>query len=391
MKGAVKTLEVAAPGGGYLVHVGPGARARLREITARAGSSSPIHLIMDAGVAPHHGKTTEKLLVLSGRPVFTTVVPSGETSKSIREIGRLWRAVIRKGCDRDSSIVALGGGVVGDLAGFTAATVLRGVEVIQVPTTLLAMVDASVGGKTGINLPEGKNLVGAFHQPSAVVMDLDVLSTLPAREARAGWAEVIKTALIRDASLLTVLEKKKAKLIALGKSDLGPVIEACVRIKADVVAQDDRELGLRRILNFGHTLAHGLEAVTRYGRLLHGEAVAIGMVFAAELGEALGRTQPGTTKRVESLLAAYGLPTRPGSIPRPSVRRLLEAMSRDKKKGPGGIRWVFLAKVGEAIVSDGVPRGLVEEKLASFFRYPGSPASRAEPAMRRPTTRKESS
>ena len=391
MKIAVKTLEVAAPGGGYLVHLGPGARARLREIAARSGSSSPIHLIVDAGVAPHHGKTTEKLLLLSGRPVFTTVVPSGETSKSIREIGRLWRAVIRKGCDRDSTIVALGGGVVGDLAGFTAATVLRGVEVIQVPTTLLAMVDASVGGKTGINLPEGKNLVGAFHQPSAVVMDLDVLSTLPGREARAGWAEVIKTALIRDASLLAQLEKKKSRLIALEKAALGPVIHACVRIKADIVAQDTREVGLRRILNFGHTLAHGLEAVTRYGRLLHGEAVAIGMVFAAELGEALGRTQPGTTRRIESLLAAYGLPTRPGTIPRPSARRLIEAISRDKKKGPGGIRWVFLARVGEAIVSDGVPRALVEEKLASFFRYPGSPASRTEPAMRRLPTRKESS
>jgi 3-dehydroquinate synthase len=391
VKATVKTLEVEAPGGGYLVHVGPGARARLRDITSRPGSTSPIHLIVDAGVAPHHGKTTEKLLLLSGRPVFTTVVPSGETSKSIGELGRLWRAVVRKGCDRDSSIVALGGGVVGDLAGFTAATVLRGIEVIQVPTTLLAMVDASVGGKTGINLPEGKNLVGSFHQPSAVVMDLDVLSTLPRREARAGWAEVIKTSLIRDASLLEVLEKKKSKLLALEKSALGPVIETCVRIKADVVARDDRELGPRRILNFGHTLAHGLEAVTRYGRLLHGEAVAIGMVFAAELGEALGRTEPGTARRVESLLAAYGLPTRPERILRPSARRLIEAMSRDKKMGPRGIRWVFLERVGEAIVSDGVPRDLVEEKLASFFRYTGSPPARTEPTTRKQTTRKESS
>ena len=390
MKAGVRTLEVAAPGGGYLVHVGPGARARLREIISRRGTSSPVHLIVDGAVAPHHGKTTEKLLLLSGRPVFTTVVPSGEASKSIRELGRLWRAVIRKGCDRDSSIVALGGGVVGDLAGFTAATVLRGVEVIQVPTTLLAMVDASVGGKTGINLPEGKNLVGAFHHPVAVVMDLDVLSTLPAREARAGWAEVIKTALIRDASLLHVLEKKKSKLIALDKSALGPVIEACVRIKADVVARDDRELGLRRILNFGHTFAHGLEAVTRYGRLLHGEAVAIGMVFAAELGEALGRTPPGTARRIESLLDAYGLPTRPARILRPSARRLIEAMSRDKKKGPRGIRWVFLARVGEAIVSDGVPRALIEERLASFFQHTGPPAGRTDVKTRKQTTGKES-
>ena len=261
---------------------------------------------------------------------------------------------------------------------------------IQVPTTLLAMVDASVGGTTGLNLPEGKNLVGAFHHPRAVVMDLDVLSTLPGREARAGWAEVIKTALIRDASLLGVLERKKAKLLALDRSALGPVIEACVRIKADVVSRDDRELGLRRILNFGHTLAHGLEAVTRYGRLLHGEAVAIGMVFAAELGESLGRTKPGTAKRIESLLAAYGLPTRPERLLRPSARRLIEAMSRDKKKGPGGIRWVFLDRPGEAIVSDGVPRGVVEEKLASFFRYAESPAAGAELTTRKQKARKES-
>jgi 3-dehydroquinate synthase len=168
------------------------------------------------------------------------------------------------------------------------------------------------------------------------------------------------------------------------------VIEACVRIKAGIVAQDARESGLRRILNFGHTLAHGLEAVTRYGRLLHGEAVALGMVFAAELGEALGHTQPGTTRRIESLLEAYGLAARPSGLLRPSSRRLVEAMARDKKKGPGGIRWVFLSRVGEAIVSDGVPRALLEERLASFFRRPGSTPERAGRTTKVGTTGKES-
>jgi 3-dehydroquinate synthase len=263
-------------------------------------------------------------------------------------------------------IVAVGGGVVGDLAGFAAASVYRGVQLVQVPTTLLAMVDSSVGGKTGINLPEGKNLAGAFHQPAAVVMDLDFLRTLPPREGRAGWAEVIKTAAIRDAALLATLEERREALSGLDVGAVGPVIEACARIKAAVVAEDERESGLRRILNFGHTLAHGLEAATRYGRLLHGEAVAVGMAFAAWLGESLGRTEPGTARRLETLLRGYGLPVRPPRGLPPS--RVLKAMEGDKKRGPGGLRWVLLARPGEVVIADGIERGLVETRLRGFFK-----------------------
>ena len=253
--------------------------------------------------------------------------------------------------------------MVGDLAGFAAASMFRGIEVLQVPTTLLAMVDASVGGKTGINLPEGKNLVGAFQQPRGVIMDLDFLRTLPGRDWRAGWAEVIKTAAIRDAGLYLDLEQERKELLAGRSAELSRVVERCCRIKAEVVRADEKESGLRRTLNFGHTLGHALETVQRYGGLRHGEAVAIGMVFAAKLGEMLGHTQSGTSDRLQSLLEAYGLPT---TMNDRRLDRLLEAMRHDKKRGERGLRWVFLARIGKTKVVDGVPVQLVKKALLSF-------------------------
>ena len=283
----------------------------------------------------------------------------------MQQLERLWRTATRRGADRNACFVALGGGVVGDITGFASASVLRGVEFVQVPTTLLAMVDASVGGKTGINLPEGKNLVGAFHQPRAVVIDLDFLKTLPARETRAGWAEIIKTAAIRDAALFRRISRQRQELLKGRPGPLGDVVARCVRIKATVVEADERESGLRRILNFGHTLAHGIEAAQGYGGLLHGEAVSVGMVFAARLGEALGHTPPGVTDRIEELLASYGLPV---GLRRGDASRILSAMARDKKRGPHGLRWVFLTGVGRTIVVDGVPPGRVSRELEKFMR-----------------------
>jgi 3-dehydroquinate synthase len=357
---------VGPPGGRYAVHVGAGASRRLPGILAAREGISRAHLVLDARVARIHGQRVKALARKAGVPISATTVPAGERSKSVRQLARLWREIVSAGCDRDSVVVAVGGGVVGDLAGFAAASIYRGIDLVQVPTTLLAMVDASVGGKTGINIPQGKNLAGAFHQPIAVVMDLDFLRTLPPREAGAGWAEVIKTAAIRDAGLLETLERKRTALRGMEALAVLPVVEACSRIKAAVVAEDEREAGIRRILNFGHTLAHALEAATRYGSLLHGEAVAIGMVFAARLGESLGRTERGTAARLENLLRDYELPTRP---PRGiSAARVLGAMDLDKKRGPGGLRWVLLARPGEVIITDGIDRSLVQAKLGEFLK-----------------------
>jgi 3-dehydroquinate synthase len=241
---------------------------------------------------------------------------------------------------------------------------LRGIRFFQVPTTLLAMVDASVGGKTAIDLPEGKNLVGAFHQPRGVVMDVDFLETLPSREMGCGWAEVIKTAAIRDGALFKRLEAQRVPLTGKDVESLAEVVAASARIKADVVEADEREGGLRRILNFGHTLAHGIETAAGYEGWLHGEAVAVGMVFASELGEVLEVTERGTTQRLRDCLEAYGLPLRAGQA---SADRLLEVMERDKKKGPGGIRWVLLERVGQATVVDGVERDTVRRELERFL------------------------
>jgi 3-dehydroquinate synthase len=370
-KSAPLTLVVRTPSGKYPVRLGAGALAGLPRLLAKPTRPSRLHLVSDDTVYGHHGARVEAVLRRAGFTLSRTVLPAGEASKSAAALVRIWRDAIRGGADRNACFLALGGGVVGDLAGFAAASFLRGVEFVQLPTTLLAMVDASVGGKTGINLPEGKNLVGAFHQPRAVVMDLDFLRTLPEREMRSGWAEVIKTAAILDRKLFADLGRARSDLVARRPMALAAVVAACVRTKARIVEEDERESGLRRILNFGHTLAHGIEAAQGYGGYLHGEAVAIGMVFAARLGENLRLTAPGTAERLEGLIRAYGLPA---SIDTSVARRLrarggsriLSAMSRDKKRGPEGQRWVLLKRIGETVVTAAVPPETVREELLSF-------------------------
>ncbi|HEY5656510.1 MAG TPA: 3-dehydroquinate synthase, partial [Myxococcota bacterium] len=236
-------------------------------------------------------------------------------------------------------------GMVGDLTGFTAATYLRGIPFVQVPTTLLAMVDASVGGKTGVNLGRGKNLVGAFHQPRLVSIDVDTLASLPARERAAGFAEVIKKAAIWDAAFFAQLERDAEALTALETAALVPVLERAVRIKAEVVSRDEREQGLRMLLNFGHTMAHALEALQRYRNLRHGEAVAIGMIYAAQRSEALGCSPPGTAERLERLCQRFGLPTR---LPPFERRAYLSALRVDKKRRDSRIHYVVLEGIGRA-------------------------------------------
>ncbi len=364
-----RKVTVSVPGAEYPVVIGEGARSALGRVLTRPSRPSRIHVVSDATVERRHGAKLRRELDALDIPYSTTVVPAGEGSKSPREISRVWRDLLRSGCDRSSVVVAFGGGVVGDLAGFAAASALRGIELVQVPTTLLAMVDASVGGKTGINLPEGKNLVGAFHQPRAVVMDLEFLRSLPAREFRAGCAEVIKTAAIWDAKFYRRLEREATQLLARDADELARAVASCVRIKAAVVAADEKEARLRMILNFGHTFGHGLEAAGRYRRHLHGEAVAIGMVFASGFAAEIGHAADETPPRIRDLVSRFGLPTSAEGFRAASV---LRAMQRDKKRGASGLRWVFVPRIGTHKIVDDVPADDVERSVREFLRASGN-------------------
>jgi 3-dehydroquinate synthase len=323
--------------------------------------------VSDSKVFALHGARVLRALSEVGVPITKTVVPSGERSKSVKQLERIWRASMRSGADRQTCFIALGGGVVGDLTGFAAASLLRGVRVVQIPTTVLAMVDSSVGGKTGINLPEGKNLVGAFFQPEAVFTDLEFLRSLPVREVRAGWAEIIKTAAIQDSRFFGQLERQGN---VLRKSDLdamASIVRSSCRVKADVVSKDEREGGLRMILNFGHTFGHGLEAALSYRGLLHGEAVAIGMAFATQLGTALGLASAETGERIRDLLERFSLPTRLPKRLRARQEDVYKAMLRDKKRGPRGQRWIFVPRVGSSEIHEDIPSDEVRVAVKHFL------------------------
>jgi 3-dehydroquinate synthase len=272
-------------------------------------------------------------------------VPAGEPSKSPEEAVRLWREMLRAGADRQSVVVALGGGVVGDLAGFVAAGFARGVPLLQIPTTLLAQVDSSVGGKVGVNLPEAKNIVGAFWQPIGVLIDTEVLASVPDRHYRAGLAEVVKYGVILDADFFAYLEENVEALNRREPNVLIEVIARCCRLKADVVEQDEREeSGLRAVLNYGHTFGHALEAAAQYGTLLHGEAVSIGMLCASRLAERLGRIDAETTRRQHTLLEAVGLPV---DVPALPSAELLGHMRHDKKADHGRLRFILPTRIGQ--------------------------------------------
>ena len=272
-------------------------------------------------------------------------VPDGDATKNLRQAARLYDRFLELGLDRSSALVALGGGMVGDLTGYVAATYLRGIPFVQVPTTLLAMVDASVGGKVAVNLKQGKNLVGAFHQPRLVWIDTATLASLGTRERAAGMAELIKHAAIWDARLFTRLEKDVEDALALRPAALLPAVARSCQIKAEVVSRDEREGGVRMLLNFGHTLGHAVEKQYRYGRVLHGEAVSMGMVYAALRSEELDLAPAGTAERLEALLQRAGLPT---ELPRFERRAYLDALRVDKKKQDSRIHYVVLRQIGKA-------------------------------------------
>ena len=309
-------------------------------------------LVSDRHVDPLYGAACARRLAARGMRVARAVIPAGESSKSLSQLERLYDTAAGMRLDRSSVVVALGGGVVGDLAGFLAATYLRGVRLIQAPTSLLAMVDSSVGGKTGINLPQGKNLVGAFYQPVEVVADLDTLATLPDRQYRSGLAEVVKCGFIRDAGLLRLLETRADALLRRDPALIEEVVARCCRIKARVVGADEREDRLRAILNFGHTMGHAVENAAGYGRFLHGEAVAVGMAFALDVSVRHAGLAPRERDRGIALIRRLGLPVRAAGLPWKAVRA---GMASDKKNRGGAPRFVLVEKPGSAIIGREVP------------------------------------
>lgn len=326
-----------------------------RRIADRLGAER-VAIVTVPSVARRYGPMLTRGLAARGVRSKRVVVPDGDSSKSLAELGRLYDAFLDQGLDRGSAVVTLGGGVAGDLGGFAAATFLRGIPFVQVPTTVLAMVDSSIGGKTGVNLTQGKNLVGAFHQPRGVYIDISTLRSLPRRERAAGAAELIKAAAIWDADFFDWLEPRVERFLDLDPRVVLAALERACAIKGEVVERDEREGGLRRLLNFGHTLGHAIEKHARYRGILHGEAVAIGMAFAAERSEALGFSPAGTAKRLIEVLKRAGLPTRAPNRPRSAY---LSAIAVDKKKEGGKIHFVVLEGIGKARTAALAPRDIL--------------------------------
>jgi shikimate kinase/3-dehydroquinate synthase len=314
------------------------------EIARRTGASQ-VALVTVPEVGRRYAPRLARSLRGAGLKVHRFEIPDGDGSKNLRQVAKLYDGFLAKGMDRSSAVVALGGGVVGDLAGFAAASYLRGIPFVQVPTSLLAMVDASIGGKVGVNLAQGKNLVGAFHQPRLVWIDTSTLRTLPSRQLGAGMAEVIKAGAILDARFFKQLESRIDSVMSLEPQVLVPVLERACAIKAEVVVADEREAGLRALLNFGHTAAHAVERLSGYRKVLHGEAVSMGMVFAAQRSEDLGLAPAGTRERLETLLLRAGLPT---SLPEFPRKAYLSAIQVDKKKAGRHIRFVALRGIGSS-------------------------------------------
>jgi len=363
---AMRIVPVALGARSYEVIIGPSLLSQAgRLIAARLGTAR-LGIITDENVARLHLATLERSLAAEGRLAGSIVLPAGEATKSFKELGPLCERLLALGLERGDLVVAFGGGVIGDLAGFAASILRRGVRFVQVPTTLLAQVDSSVGGKTGINTAQGKNLIGTFHQPSLVLGDTDVLSTLPPRELRAGYAEVAKYGLIGDAGFFTWLEGNWRAIFGNDVTAMTHAIETSVKAKADIVARDEREAGDRALLNLGHTFGHALEAWAGYSdRLLHGEGVAIGMCLAFRLSEELGLAPEGTADRVERHLAGVGLLTRIRDVPGEAADpdRLIELMAQDKKVRHGRMTFIMARGIGQAFVT----QDIVPERVRDFL------------------------
>jgi len=355
------TQEVALGERSYPIHIGGALLDRAGELLANVLGRRTV-IITNATVAVYHLAPLRAGLEKRGAASDVVMVPDGETHKSWSTLEDIITRLLELRVDRATTVIALGGGVIGDLAGFAAAIALRGLPFVQIPTTLLAQVDSSVGGKTGINHPLGKNMIGAFWQPRAVLIDVDCLRTLPVRELKAGLAEVIKYGAIRDAAFFQWLEENAARLVAGDPVALEHAISRSCAIKAEIVSADEREAGERALLNFGHTFGHAIEAAQGYGAWLHGEAVAVGMVLASRLSEKACGLPPREVERVIALVAACGLPTAPPKI---THERWLDLMGHDKKVAGGTMRFVLLEEFGRAAIRSDVSTEDLSAALAS--------------------------
>lgn len=357
--------RVQTPTADYPVFVGWGILDKLGEKMKQVGLSGTANIISDKTVFAIYGNRVKKTLEKAGFAVNSFVVPPGEASKNITQATKIYDFLVGRRVERNNAIVALGGGMIGDLAGFVAATFLRGLPWLQVPTTLIAMTDASIGGKVAVDHSRGKNLIGAFYQPCLVLADVKTLTTLPRRELTSGWAEVIKHGLILDADFFQFLEKNTKDLIRLERDITAKVISCSAAIKCRVVSEDEKETGIRTVLNYGHTVAHGLEAATNYGRFLHGEAVAIGMMAAARLSRRLGLLSPEAVERHQAILTKFGLPTDCSGV---ALNDVLASMELDKKVRGKAIRWVLLKDIGQVVIRSDVPEKDVLTVLREVIR-----------------------
>ncbi|KDR39969.1 3-dehydroquinate synthase [Caballeronia glathei] len=354
------TVNVELGDRAYPIHIGADLIAQTGLFAGHIAGSS-VAIVTNSTIDPLYGDALRRALAPLGKKVTTVVLPDGEAHKNWETLNRIFDALLTERADRKTTLIALGGGVVGDMTGFAAACYMRGVPFIQVPTTLLSQVDSSVGGKTGINHPLGKNMIGAFYQPQAVIADIGVLRSLPERELAAGLAEVIKTGAIADAEFFQWIE---ANIDALNRCDpqaLAHAVKRSCEVKASVVAADEREGGLRAILNFGHTFGHAIEAGLGYGEWLHGEAVGCGMVMAADLSARLGKLDEASKKRLVDVIAAARLPVRAPAL---GADRYIDLMKVDKKAQAGEIKFILLTRFGDVQIT-GAPDEAVRATLAA--------------------------
>jgi 3-dehydroquinate synthase len=352
------TLEVALGARSYPIHIGAGLIGD-RELLENTIAAEQVLIVADTTVAPLYLDTLQRSL--AERTCRTHVLADGEQHKTLATLAEIVDTLVAENFHRDACVVALGGGVVGDIAGFTAACYQRGIDFVQVPTTLLAQVDSSVGGKTAVNHPRAKNMIGAFYQPTAVIADIETLATLPPRQLAAGLAEVVKYGLILDAEFFAWLEKHVEALLALDVDGLSHIVRRSCELKAAIVAEDEHERGRRALLNLGHTFGHALESLGGYGRWLHGEAVAIGTVLAARTSVEVGKLAAGDAERIEALLVRFGLPTRASGL---SERAILEAMAIDKKATATGLKLVLLDEIGTGVIEAAPPSDVLLRVLA---------------------------
>lgn len=358
----MRTVRVPLDTRSYDIKIGGGLLPKIGDHCRKLSLGKRCAVISDSRVSPLYGRKVIKSLQAAGFEPITHNITAGEQSKNLKSVSACYDALAAHRLERSSFIVALGGGVVGDLAGFVASTYLRGVPFVQVPTTLLSQVDSSVGGKVGVNLKAGKNLVGSFYQPKLVLCDLDTLKSLPIREVRAGLAEVIKYGIIFDTRFFTWIEKNLDGLLKLDAKALTRAVARSCEIKADVVRQDEKEGGLRAILNFGHTIGHAIEAITKYGTYLHGEAISIGQVMAAELSVQLSGLPQKQSDRIRQIFEASGLPV-DIRLTKPQKTRLFAAMKLDKKVSDGEVKFVLADKIGSVQFGKSVPHQCIQHVL----------------------------